>query len=90
MKGTLFIRSWRETYRRSASALNQPRLLDMLNGRAAEHDRLWWKGWGSDMEVEMQNDIEKLKEKGIKTEDRLHLALLPLCRSHQIFSLTFL
>lgn len=39
-KGTLFIRHWCETYRRSASALNQPRLLDMLNRRAAEQDRL--------------------------------------------------
>ena len=39
-KGTLFIRPWRETYLGSASALNQPALLDMLNCRVAEQDRL--------------------------------------------------
>lgn len=45
LKGTLFIRAWRETYRGCASALNQPRLLDMLNWRVAEWDRLESQRW---------------------------------------------
>ncbi len=43
-KGTLFIRPWRETHRGSASALNQPWLLDMLNHRVAERQsRTDWR-----------------------------------------------
>lgn len=44
LKGTLFIRPWFETYRWSASALNQPWLLDMLHREEAEQNRLEGRG----------------------------------------------
>lgn len=96
-KGTLFIRPWCETYRRSASALSQPRLLDMLNRRAAERDRLESSRQGQKQREKQwmilwdwrRNMFKKRKkERKDKAEGKSNLAMPHLCKSHLIFLLT--
>ncbi len=92
-KGTLFIRPRRETYRGSASALNQPRLLDMLNRRVAE--RRSGADWS---EARRVRDGDRNRRRFCETEgdtrqrdtaDKSNLAMPHLCKSHLIFPLTY-
>lgn len=89
-KGTLFIKPWRETYRGSASALNQPRLLDMLNRRAAEQDRLERGREGQRWRQKQKKILWNWRGTTQRyTTDKSNLALPHLCKSHLIFPLTY-
>lgn len=95
-KGTLFIRPWRETYRRSVSAPNRQRLLDMLNRRVAgRQSRTDWSEAGRQGQRERQKSWvilwcwrKKIDLNKDTAEGKRKLAIPHLCKSHLIFSLT--
>ena len=92
-KGTLFIRPRRETYRRSASALNQPRLLDMLNHRVAERQsRTDWREAGRVRDGDRNRRKILWNWRGTTQRDmadKSNQAMPHLSKSHIIFPLTY-
>lgn len=83
LKGTFFIRAECETYRGSASALNQPWLLDMLKLERSRVDQretggIRGRDWNRERYCERSD-----------TAGKSNLARPHLCKSHQIFPFTY-